>query len=139
MANEIGDARRGLANVLMASGLRVYEYIPTAINEVPCCIIRLVGGPQYYTLGDSFKAQFMVTVLTRSGDDQESQTELDEYLSPNGAMSIKRTVEADQTWGGVVADGYLVRPGGDTDPGPRKWPDGTTYMAADLRVECMVE
>ena len=52
MANEIGDAKRGLATALVGiEGLRVFDYAPEGVHEFPAAIVRLESRESVETLG----------------------------------------------------------------------------------------
>jgi hypothetical protein len=80
------------------SGLRVYETPPAVVQEFPAAILtqrepfasydQVIGGPDV-------RYSFEVLVLVRSGDEGQAFSELEAYVSPAGASSVKAAVDGD--------------------------------------------
>ncbi len=131
MANELRDARDGLASLLSGiAGLRVLDQPPESVSELPAAVIMLESRDAALTLGSkSFTGRIKVVLLVASADRQEACDTLDQFMDPLGASSIEAAVAADPTWNGAVDDGRLV---GIENIGPRKlW--GGHYIGADFR------
>lgn len=131
MANELRDARDGLASLLSGiAGLRVLDQPPESVSELPAAVIMLESRDAALTLGSkSFIGRIKVVLLVASADRQEACDTLDQFMDPLGASSIEAAVSADPTWNGAVDDGRLV---GIENIGPRKlW--GGHYIGADFR------
>ena len=131
MANDIGEAKKGLAAALSGiDGLRVFGYEPESVNEFPAAIVRLESREPVETLGGgALRGSMRVEVLVSAAHGRRSEEALDAYLSPRGAGSIEAVVNADPTWGGAVGDGRLVSV---DNIGPRKV-GGVNCVGADFR------
>src|SRR3972149_433933 len=117
----IRDAlKAALANI---NGLSAYDTAPDAIN-VPCAYIVPASGDYHRTFdGGEMDHHLEVLVLVaRWADAGEAQDNLDAYLDPTGASSIKAAIEA-ATLG---AHGDAVRVTGYSDYGPHQH-GGDTY------------
>ena len=110
MANEIGEAKRGLAAALSGiDGLRVFDYTPDSVHEFPAAIVRLESRESVGTLdGGAVRGSLCVEVLVSASDAGQAEEALDAFVEPNGERSIEAAASADPTWGGAVDDGRLV-------------------------------
>ena len=110
VANEIGEAKRGLAAALsIIDGLRVYDYESESVNEFPAAIVRLESRESVETLGGgAVRGCLCVEVLVPASDARQAEEALDAFVEPSGARSIEAAARADSTWGGAVDDGRLV-------------------------------
>ena len=110
MANEIGEAKRGLADALSTiEGLRVFKYEPERVNEFPAAIVRLESRESVETLGGgAIRGSIRVDVLVSASDARQAEATLDAFIEPQGARSIEAAASADPTWSGAVDDGRLV-------------------------------
>ena len=130
MANEIGDAKDGLATLLSnIAGLKVLDYPADSISEFPAAVVLFESRDVDETLGgSSFTGRIKVVVLVSSANTKEAHDALDQFIDPLGASSIEAVVDADNTWNGKVDDGRLVS---IDSVGQRKlW--GGHYLAADF-------
>ena len=94
--------RDGLATRLQTiSGLRVYESPPDSVPELPAAIV-MAGDPfaSYDRLigAADVSYSFAVLLLVRSADEVQAEADLEPYISPTGASSVKAAV--DGTLGG---------------------------------------
>lgn len=99
----IEDIRSALAtNLATISGLRTSGDVPD--NPNPPQAVVFLETVEY---DDAFQGglttmQFKVMVLVSRADDRTAQRKLNEYISPDGARSIKSAVESDRSLGGLV-------------------------------------
>lgn len=114
MANEIRDAREGLARALSRiEGLRVYKYPPQAGLMRPCVIIHFVQRESDLTLGGSSTVMlFDLMVYVGTLDTEWAWKKLDNYLDPLGPDSIEAAIDADNTLDGNVDDARVQFPMG---------------------------
>ena len=110
MANEIGESKRGLAAALSAiAGLRVFDYTPERVHELPAAIVRLESREPVETLaGGAVRGSLCVEVLVSAADARQAEESLVALVEPDGGRSIEAAASADPTWGGAVDDGRLV-------------------------------
>ena len=110
MANEIGEAKRGLASALsVIDGLRVFDYAPESVNEFPAAIVRLESREPVETLGGgAVRGNLCVEVRVSAADARQAEETLLAFLEPRGAQSVEAAASADPTWGGAVDDARLV-------------------------------
>lgn len=118
--------RDGLATRLAAiSGLRVYDTVPDSV-AVPAAVVTIAPGDflDYdVTLSDGAdNLHFSVLLLVSKASERAGQDQLDGYLAPTGASSVKAALEGDNTLGGVSqwvavssARNYGYRTVGDTE------------------------
>ena len=100
MANEIGDAKDGLASILSnISGLRVLDYPADVVSEFPAAVIMFESRDAVQTLGSSsFTGRIKVVVLVSSANTEEAYDALDQFMDPLGASSLEAAIETDNTW-----------------------------------------
>lgn len=110
MANEIGEAKRGLAAALAAiDGLRVFDYMPDGVHELPAAVVRLESRERVETLGGgAVRGSLRVEALVSAADARQAEETLAAFIEPLGARSIEAAASADPTWGGAVDAGRLV-------------------------------
>ena len=110
MANEIGEAKRGLADALSTiEGLRVFRYEPDRVNEFPAAIVRLESRESVETLGGgAIRGSIRVEALVSASDARQAEEALDAFIEPQGARSIEAAASADPTWSGSVDDARLL-------------------------------
>ncbi len=94
--------RDGLATRLdTISGLRVYATPPDSVQELPAAIVSFRGPVSTYdhVIGAAdARFRFEVLLLVGSADESQAQKDLEPYMSPTGASSVKAAV--DGTLGG---------------------------------------
>ena len=110
MANEIGEAKNGLAAVLSGiDGLRVFDYTPDSLHEFPAAIVHLESRDAVETLGGgAIRGSLRVEVLVSTADARQATETLDAFLEPTGAQSIEAAATSDPTWSGTVDDTRLI-------------------------------
>lgn len=103
----LAQIRAGLNTRLATiSGVQTYAYLP-AQPTVPCAF---VGGPRQVTYNQTMQTglnewTMIVWVLVSTAvPSVEAQTDLDQFVSPTGSLSVRAAIEGDPTLGGVVAD-----------------------------------
>lgn len=98
----LATVRAGLAARLETiSGLRVYTTPPDSVQELPAAVIAFRGPVATYdhVLGaPDTKYRFEVLLLVGSADEGQAQQDLEPYVNPTGASSVKAAV--DGTLGG---------------------------------------
>ncbi len=126
----IAEARQGLANALATlPGLRVLDYQPASVSELPAAVVQFESRGAGLTLGGlSFAGRLKMVLVVSSASTLEAQRTLEEYMEPEGAHSVQAAVAADHTWGGNVDDGRLESV--DNVGIRRLW--GGMYTAADF-------
>ena len=91
------QVRDELAERLEAiAGLRVHDYPPETLPELPAAIIQ-PGEPlaEYHRVmgADDVFYRFSILLLTRSADDGQAWEEAAGYVTPSGAGSVPAAVE----------------------------------------------
>ena len=91
------DVRQGLAQRLESiGGLRVYPSPPDAAPELPAAIIT-PGDPladyDQAMGGADVRYSFQVLLLVNSADEAQAWADLEPYVSPTGAASVKAAVD----------------------------------------------
>ena len=125
--------RDGLATRLdTISGLRVYATPPDAVQELPAAIIvpddPLASYDQVMDAGD-VQYSFTVLLLLNSADEAQAWADLEPYISPTGASSVKAAV--DGTLGGDADWARVVR----TSAVGKQTYNRNSYWGAKFRVE----
>ena len=130
MANEIKDAKDGLASLLSnIAGLKVLDYPADSVSEFPVAVVLFESRDAMETLGgSSFSGKIKVVLLVSSANTQEAYDTLDQFMDPLGTSSVEAAVDADNTWGGNVDDGRLV----SVDSVGRRKLWGGHYVGADF-------
>ncbi len=108
----LATVRAGLAARLdTISGLRVYATPPDSVQELPAAVVAFRGPVATYdhVIGAAdARYRFEVLLLVGSADEGQAQGDLEPYMSPTGASSVKAAV--DGTLGGN-ADWAMVGQG----------------------------
>ena len=80
------------------SGLRVYDTPPPAVPEFPAAVLTqrepFASYDQVMGAAD-VRYSFEVLLLVRSGDEEQAFSDLEPYVSPTGASSVKAAVDGD--------------------------------------------
>lgn len=103
--------REGLRDRLATiSGLRTYDVEPGSPN-LPAAIVSKFGGEYGQTMGTGNLTNYTVevVVLIVKGTASDAEQELDLYLQPTGAKSIRAAIKGDPTLGGVADKAFVVR------------------------------
>ena len=122
MSTTVSQIRAGLAtNLATVTGTQILSY--QLANPTTPSIAIFPAGTEYnqaFNRGTD-KWTFTVQAIVSVATDQNGQQQLDAYLAPSGATSIRSAIESDRTLGGVVqnlvvsaASGYTLF--GDTPP-----------------------
>jgi hypothetical protein len=105
----LGDA---LATI---PGLRVADHLPETINP-PVAVIQIQSVTYHRAMnGGLSQWDFVVSVVAGRMGDRAAQRVLDQWMSYDGAYSVRAALESDPTLGGVcstlkVDDMLAVRP-----------------------------
>ena len=112
MANELRNARDGLAELLRKTGVRrVYTYPPPGgPSEYPSiAFIRWNRRPHELMGGSTFVGTIDAVLYVSKDVSEEAYDTLVTYMEPAGGHSIEAAVDDDLTWRGTVDTGKLVR------------------------------
>ena len=122
MSVTVTQIRSGLAaNLATVTGAQILSY--QLANPTTPSIAIFPAGTQYNQAFNRGIDQWTFTVqaIVSIAVDQNGQQQLDAYLAPTGATSIRAAIESDRTLGGVAlnlvvesASGYTLF--GDTPP-----------------------
>lgn len=129
--NALKDAIKTI-NGISVSDLRDDPHPPCAIvyPKAPFEFDDTFNGG---TVGGITRPKFCVLVLVPYVSTRSAQEKLDDYLSDEGAQSIKTAIEADQTLGGTVSECLVT---GLESYGVISLLDGgTRYLSAELVVD----
>jgi hypothetical protein len=104
MPLSIEDIRDGLAtNLATISGLRTSGDVPDNPNPPQAVVFLETVDYDEAFQGGLTTLMFKVMVIVSRADDRTAQRKLNEYISPDGAQSIKSAVESDRSLGGLVS------------------------------------
>ena len=113
MTAKISEISEALANSLtLIPGLRVVQYVPDQLN--PPVAIDSVTYHRAFGGGDATH-EYTVTVIVGRANERTAQGQLDDFLSYDGARSVRAAVELDPTLGGIVQT-LIVTGGGNIAP-----------------------
>ena len=123
MAGNLSDIRKGLAGQLaLVRGLRVSEHVPEQINPPAAIITRASVDYSLNAAGGLTEWDMQVQLVAGRMADQQSQRQIDAWLSWDGAQSVRAFLEADRTLGGncqtsrvTTADALVSIQVGDSD------------------------
>jgi hypothetical protein len=106
----------GLQTALeIVPGLRVADHLPEQINP-PVAVIQIQSVTYHRAMGGGLSEwDFVISVVAGRMGDRSAQRTLDDWMSWDGASSIRAAIESDKTLGGIcdtlkVADMLNVRP-----------------------------
>jgi hypothetical protein len=103
---QVADALEDKLNDI--TGLRVYDYVPAAVN-VPCVILS-VGEIERQTMGRaSMMFTFDAAVLLSRGSERVAQQSLYTYASFSGASSIWKQIDDNHTLGLSDVEAKVMR------------------------------
>ena len=98
----LATVRAGLgARLDTISGLRIYATPPDSLQERAAAVVAFRGPVATYDLvmgAAAARYRFEVLLLVGSADEGQAQQDLEPYMSPTGASSVKAAV--DGTLGG---------------------------------------
>ena len=123
MAGNLSDIRKGLAGQLaQVRGLRVSEQVPEQINPPAAVITRASVDYTQNMKGGLTEWSMQVQLVAGRMADQQSQRQVDAWLSWDGAQSVRAALEADRTLGGncqtsrvTSADALITMQIGDSE------------------------
>jgi hypothetical protein len=101
MAGNLSDIRKGLSGQLaLVRGLRVSEMVPEQINPPAAIITRASVDYSLNAAGGLTEWDMQVQLVAGRMADQQSQRQIDAWLSWDGDQSVRQALEADRTLGG---------------------------------------
>jgi hypothetical protein len=107
----IAGIRAGIKTRLATiSGLRIYEYPPDSVSEIPAAMILPKSGKYNLTMKNTaMEYEFELTLLvSRAVDVSNAQECIDDYINPSGAKSIQVAIEGDSTLNGAADTSWLI-------------------------------
>jgi hypothetical protein len=123
MAGNLSDIRKGLAGQLaLVRGLRVSEQVPEQINPPAAVITRASVDYSVNAGGGLTEWSMQVQLVAGRMADQQSQRQVDAWLSWDGPQSVRAALESDRTLGGncqtsrvTTADALITMQIGDSE------------------------
>lgn len=110
MAGLLSEIKRGLAEALAnVPGLRVAEQIPEQINPPVAVISRSSVDYTQAMSGGLTEWTMEIELIAGRMAEQASQRTIDGWLSWDGAMSVRKAIEADRTLGGNAQSCIVTR------------------------------
>lgn len=101
MAGNLSDIRRGLVGQLaLVRGLRVSEHVPEQVNPPAAIITRAEVDYTQNMSGGLTQWSMQIQLIAGRMADQQSQRQIDAWLSWDGDQSVRQAIEADRTLGG---------------------------------------
>jgi hypothetical protein len=101
MAGNLSDIRKGLLGQLsLVRGLRVSEHVPEQINPPAAIITKAEVDYTQNMSGGLTEWSMQVQLIAGRMADQQSQRQIDAWLSWDGDQSVRQAIEADRTLGG---------------------------------------
>jgi len=101
MAGNLSDIRKGLLGQLaLVRGLRVSEHVPEQVNPPAAIITRAEVDYTQNMSGGLTEWSMQVQLIAGRMADQQSQRQIDAWLSWDGDQSVRQALEADRTLGG---------------------------------------
>ncbi len=100
---DVKTTRQLIAQRIEETGITCYWFQPDNF-VTPCAIVRPAdSGPIPATFDNSIQAPFVVALVSGSNDAEDSQTLLDEWLTPGHPTSM---VDAIELGGGITVTEY---------------------------------
>jgi len=132
MPATISQVKDGLkARIQTISGLRAFDYQPDHVNA-PFAFPTL-DTITYHQTGmgtGGVVMNFTVTLIVNRAVERTAQDQLDQYMSWDGAQSLRAAIEADRTLGGVCDDLIVTNAENLTNIDA----NDTLYLAVDFKV-----
>lgn len=132
MPATISQVKDGLkARIQTISGLRAFDYQPDQVN--PPFAFPTLDTITYHQTGMSSGGvvmNFTVTLIVNRAVERTAQDQLDQYMSWDGAQSLRAAIEADRTLGGVCDDLIVTNAENLTNIDA----NDTLYLAVDFKV-----
>ena len=98
------------------AGLRVYDTPPDSMQELPAAIVAFEQNTATNDIAigaEDVRFTFEVLLLLGSGDEVQAQQDLEPYVDPTGASSVKAAVEGtlggNADWASVAHQSPLSR------------------------------
>lgn len=129
----IKQIRAGLKTPLATiSGMNAYARRPAKLN-LPAAVVESINAEYGQTFGDGALTQYRVDMmlLVKTAMTEEAEEELEGYLQPSGATSVRAAIKADSRLGGVADKAFVVR---FRDAGMLEY-QGNQYLGAVVEVE----
>lgn len=125
------DIRDGIAARLQTiPDLQVYPRPPGSV-VVPAAVVRRRSTTFDVSMDGLVDTGWGVTVLVSFANTDVATGELDQYLDPSGASSIKAAIDSDPTLGGVVDYARVANAEGDRVLNYA----GTDYLSVEFVIE----
>ena len=106
MPATITQVKDGLkARIESVSGLRAFDHQPDQVN--PPFAFPTLDNITYHRTGmasGGVVMDFTITLILNRASERTAQEALDQYMSWDGAKSLRAAIEADRTLGGVCDD-----------------------------------
>jgi len=132
MPATISQVKDGLkARIQTISGLRAFDYQPDQVN--PPFAFPTLDAITYHQTGmgtGGVVMNFTVTLIVNRAVERTAQDQLDQYMSWDGAQSLRAAIEADRTLGGVCDDLIVTNAENLTNIDA----NDTLYLAVDFKV-----
>jgi hypothetical protein len=104
----VSSVKRAIAESASAvPGLNTYRFAPPKA-QVPCLYVGEVDVDYDQTFGGDAELVVTCYVLTSMSDSEAGQELLDDLLSPDGSLSVKKAIEADPALGGACDDLHIA-------------------------------
>jgi hypothetical protein len=132
MPATISQVKDGLKTAInTVSGLRAFDYQPDQVN--PPFAWPTLDTITYHQTGmnnGGVVMNFTVTLVVNRAAERVAQDQLDQYMSWDGAKSLRAAIEADRTLGGVCDDLIVTNAENLTNIDA----NDTLYLAVDFKV-----
>ena len=132
MPATISQVKDGLkARINAVSGLRAFDYQPDQVN--PPFAWPTLDTITYHQTGfatGGVVMNFTITLVVNRAAERVAQDQLDQYMSWDGAKSLRAAIEADRTLGGVCEDLIVTNAENLTNIDA----NDTLYLAVDFKV-----
>jgi hypothetical protein len=132
MPATISQVKDGLkARINTVSGLRAFDYQPDQVN--PPFAWPTLDTITYHQTGmnnGGVVMNFTITLVVNRAAERVAQDQLDQYMSWDGAKSLRAAIEADRTLGGVCDDLIVTNAENLTNIDA----NDTLYLAVDFKV-----
>jgi hypothetical protein len=132
MPATISQVKDGLKTAInTVSGLRAFDYQPDQVN--PPFAWPTLDTITYHQTGmnnGGVVMNFTITLVVNRAAERVAQDQLDQYMSWDGAKSLRAAIEADRTLGGVCDDLIVTNAENLTNIDA----NDTLYLAVDFKV-----
>jgi hypothetical protein len=132
MPATISQVKDGLKTAInTVSGLRAFDYQPDQVN--PPFAWPTLDTITYHQTGmaaGGVVMNFTITLVVNRAAERVAQDQLDQYMTWDGAKSLRAAIEADRTLGGVCDDLIVTNAENLTNIDA----NDTLYLAVDFKV-----